>query len=279
MRDIIKLLRVKHYIKNFTIFIPLVFGMKLLQVEALTRALIGFVCFCLISSAVYIMNDIHDVENDRKHPKKKERPIASGRVSVRTGWMLFAGCLVIPAVILVATRQNLASMILIAVYFVINLLYSNGLKNEPIIDVVILAAGFVLRIVFGGAITDTEISAWLYLVVVAGSLFMGLGKRRNELMKGTETRGVLKFYNKEFLDKNMYVFASMIDVFYALWAIEMGNQHVIWTLPVMFILIMRYSYDIEGRSDGDPVEVILSDKILIGIVVVYAAMMMSFLYL
>lgn len=155
-------------------------------------------------------------------------------------------------------------------YFLLNVAYSMGLKNKPIIDIVILAAGFVIRVFYGGVVTGVEISKWLYLVVTVGSLYMGLGKRRNELKKQTETREVLKYYNVAFLDKNMYVCMALANVFYALWTFEMPNPRTSWTIPVFIILLMCYSLDIEGESDGDPVEVILHDKILIAIVLVYA---------
>ena len=153
-----------------------------------------------------------------------------------------------------------------------------GLKNKPIIDVVILASGFVIRVLFGGLITGVEISKWLYLVIVTGSLYMGLGKRRNELRAQTDTREVLKYYNENFLDKNMYVCVALVNVFYALWSIEMPNPRMIWTVPFFIVLLMCYSLDVEGDSDGDPVEVIIHDKALIGIIITYVMCIFVLLY-
>lgn len=153
-----------------------------------------------------------------------------------------------------------------------------GLKNLPIIDVTILAAGFVLRMFYGGIITDVIISKWLYLVVVTGSLYMGLGKRRNELRAQTDTRDVLKLYNESFLDKNMYVCITLVNVFYALWSIEMPNTRMIWTVPFFMIILMYYSLIIEGDSDGDPVEVIIRDKKLIGIISAYMICIFLLIY-
>lgn len=154
-----------------------------------------------------------------------------------------------------------------------------GLKNIPIVDIVILASGFVIRIFYGGIITNITISKWLYLVITVGSLYMGLGKRRNELKKQTKTRDVLKYYNVNFLDKNMYVCVALSIVFYSLWTLEMPNPQISWTIPIFIILLMCYSLDVEGDSDGDPVEVILHDKILIGLLVLYALFIFILLYL
>ena len=142
----------------------------------------------------------------------------------------------------------------------------------------ILASGFVIRVFYGGLITDVEISKWLYLVVVTGSLYMGLGKRRNELRGQTDTREVLKYYNESFLDKNMYVCVTLVNVFYALWSIEMPDSRMIWTVPFFIVLLMCYSLDVEGDSDGDPVEVIVRNKALIGVVVAYAVCIFLLLY-
>lgn len=154
-----------------------------------------------------------------------------------------------------------------------------GLKNIPIIDVVILASGFVIRVFYGGCITGVLISKWLYLVIVTGSLYMGLGKRRNELRAQMDTREVLKFYNEGFLDKNMYVCVALVNVFYALWSIEMPNPRMIWTVPFFLVLLMCYSLDVESDSDGDPVEVIIHDKVLIGILIAYTICIFILLYI
>jgi decaprenyl-phosphate phosphoribosyltransferase len=277
MRDVVKLLRVKHYIKNLLIFIPLFFAGKIFDRNLLEKAFIGFVCFCLISSAVYILNDIQDREKDRLHPKKKMRPIASGSISVKQGIGLFISCFV-GSTLLSLLCLNGISLFIILLYLVINIAYSIKLKNKPIIDIVILASGFVMRIIYGGAVVDIPISKWLYLVVVSGALFMGLGKRRNELTQQKNTREVLKYYTETFLDKNMYVCFSLIIVFYAMWTLEFTDSKMIWTVPTLIIILMKYSMDIEGDSDGDPVNVLLQDKILIVITILYAICIFAMMY-
>ena len=274
------LLRIKHYIKNLLIFIPMFFGGEIFNGQKLYRAILGFVCFCLLSSSIYIFNDYRDIENDRLHPTKKFRPLASGKVSPLTALFIMILCLVITS-IFTAYLRNIAGSLCLILYFCLNLLYSIGLKNRPIIDIVILAAGFVIRIFYGGFITEIPISQWMYLVIVSGSLYMGLGKRRNELHKQTSTRNVLKYYSIPFLDKNMYVCVALANVFYALWTLDMMNKKIVWTVPIFIILLMRYSYDIEGmreKYDGDPTEVILHDYILVGIIILYALCIFLLLY-
>lgn len=278
MKDYIKLLRVKHYIKNLLVFVPLIFDGSLFEITKLCRAGIGFACFCLVSSAVYILNDYRDIEKDKKHPTKKNRPLASGRISPKIAMGIMVLCLLVTAILSI-WLNDIRAMLCLGLYFVLNVLYSMGLKNKPIIDIVILASGFVIRTFYGGFVVGVEISKWLYLVVTTGSLYMGLGKRRNELKQQTETRAVLQYYNVPFLDKNMYVCVALANVFYALWTMEMPNKRMIWTVPVFLIILMCYSLDAEGESDGDPVEVILRDKILTGLVLAYAVAIFALLYM
>ncbi len=271
-------MRIKHYVKNLLIFVPLFFSRNMFNYELLISAILGFVSFCCISSAVYIINDIRDIQKDRNHPRKKNRPIASGRISKGTAYICFGICLfAATAVSFLYLKPLYYSYLLL--YFVLNIAYSYGLKNYPIIDVVILASGFVLRILYGGGVTGVEVSTWLYLVVVTGSLYMGLGKRRNELKQQNNSREVLKYYNESFLDKNMYVAVAVVIVFYALWTIESSNEVLAWTVPVFIIILMRYSFDVEGDSDGDPIEVLLHDRVLIILSVIYAISIFVILYL
>lgn len=278
MKDIIQLLRVKHYIKNLLVFMPMFFAGFIFDEKRLLRASLGFVCFCLVSSAIYILNDCRDIEKDRKHPTKQNRPLASGRIKPTVAIGIMVVCLLGAIIISIGLGVIKAAACLL-LYLVLNIAYSMGLKNKPIIDIVILASGFVIRVFYGGFLTDIEISKWLYLVVTTGSLYMGLGKRRNEIKVQMETRDVLRYYNEAFLDKNMYVCVALANVFYALWTLEMPNPYISWTIPAFIVLLMCYSYDIEKNSDGDPVEIILKDKVLITIVIGYALCVFSLLYL
>ena len=278
MKNFFSLLRIKHYIKNVLVFLPMFFGGVIFEKNRFINACLGFLAFSFLSSIVYIINDYRDIEKDRKHPTKKNRPLASGVISKKKAIicaiLLFVGIMACNLYI-----GNIIAAVCLILYFLLNVLYSLGLKNKPIIDVAILASGFVIRVLYGGIITGVAISKWLYVVIGTGSLYMGLGKRRNELRAQTDTREVLKYYNENFLDKNMYVCVALVNVFYALWSIEMPNSWMIWTVPLFIVLLMRYSLDVEGDSDGDPVEVIVHDKALIGIIIAYAICIFLFLYI
>ncbi len=286
MKYYLKELRVHHYIKNLLIFTALIFSGNLFNGRKLLHGFLGFAAFCLISSAVYIINDIFDVEKDRRHPTKCKRPIASGKIPVKNAWITFAVLVAASAAINAFVFNPFASALL-ALYLLLNLAYSFGLKNIPIVDVTILVSGFLIRIIYGALITGIQISDWLYLTVIAIAFYFALGKRRNELksINSDETRKVLKFYNVGFLDKNMYMCIGLANVFYALWAMEKSagaadnHRFLIWTFPLVLLILMKYSLNVEGDSDGDPVEVLIHDKILIILCILYAAVMGLILYL
>ena len=286
MRKYVRLLRIPHYLKNFLIFFPFVCGKQLFNLDLWLRIVPGFISFCLISSAIYIVNDIRDIEKDRKHPTKCKRPLACGEVSIRSAVLLMVLLLLGGAALTLLTRSHWSSFAILGAYFLLNLGYSFGLKNVPIIDICILVSGFLLRVFYGAAITAISISNWMYLTVMMLSFYLGLGKRRNELIKTGDdsTRNVLRYYNKEFLDKFMYMCLSTAIVFYSLWCVdastiqESGNK-LVFTIPIAIALCMKYSLNIEGSSDGDPVSVILKDKVLLLLGAIFAILFGLLLYL
>ena len=279
MKYYFKLLRPKHYIKNLIIFIPLVFAGKLLNAPMILSCLGAFAVFSLISSVIYIINDLRDVEKDRQHPTKRNRPIASGKVKPAGAITAAAIILVLSVVIGILCRFGLAAWLILGVYFALNLAYSLGLKRIPILDVTILALGYILRLMLGGAVTGIEISGWLYLGIISVSYYMGLGKRRNEMRStSTESREVLRHYNYSFLDKSMQMFLTLAIVFYSLWAVS-AEKNMLWTIPLVICIALKYSLTVEGDSDGDPVEVILRDKILILLASAYAALVVWLIYI
>ena len=281
----LKLMRPKHYIKNFLIFLPLLFSGKLLNLSNILITLGGVICFSLMASSIYIINDIKDKDKDRKHKTKCNRPIASGKITVKNAIIFMFILLILVTVLVIVMNLSILSIGFFALYFILNLAYSLGLKNIPLIDIIILVSGFVIRVLFGASILSITVSNWLYLTVIAISFYLGLGKRRNEIMKtGSNTRKVLKYYTKEFLDKNMYMFLSMTIIFYSLWTTDVdivskSNNLLIWTVPLVIVICMRYSMDIEGESDGDPVEVIMHDKVIISLVFLYALSLITILYI
>ena len=269
MKNILKLLRVKHYIKNILVFVPLAFT-GILDASKFIFCFVGFLSFSLISSCIYIINDAKDIEKDRLHPKKKNRPMASGAISVKTGISVAILCFLLSVCsilyLMLCYEIKYTALAWLLTYFILNLLYSLGLKNIPIVDIIILMSGFLIRILFGAVLADSFVSSWLYLTVMSGAFYFALGKRRNEILKTdtiVKTRKVLEAYNHNFLDKFMYVCLAMANIFYALWAKEYPKKYMVLTVPLVVIICMQYSLDVEGDSDGDPVEVVLGDKKLI----------------
>lgn len=280
MKNYIRLLRPKHILKNVLVILPLVFSGKLLEPDYLTRGLLAFLAFSALASLVYIMNDIRDADRDRQHPAKKNRPIASGAVPVSHA-LIEAGVLAVVTVLLSAIgRFPLQGWLCLAAYFLVNLGYSLGLKNVPILDIALLVSGFLLRVLFGAAVTGIAISGWLYLTVTSASFYLGLGKRRGELRQsGGETRQVLRYYTYDFLDKNMHVCMALTIVFYSLWALETPSPYLMWTVPLVICICLRYSMTVEGSSDGDPVEVIFQDKPLLALAAGFSVLTLALLYL
>lgn len=285
IRNYIKLMRVHHYIKNVLLFAALGCSGQLLNIEKLYSAIWGFLAFCMISSVIYVINDIKEREKDRIHPTKCRRPIASGKISVKSAYILAAILFLSSMLYNYLVFRPLSSILLIT-YFALNIAYSFELKNKPLIDVTILTSGFLLRVVYGAVITDIAISNWLYLTVFVLAFYFSLGKRRNELKRtegSGQTREVLKHYSINFLDKNMYMCLGLANTFYALWCMDTATilhyrMNLIFTVPIVLLITMKYSMNIEGDSDGDPVEVLLHDRILLLLCLVYFVMMFFALY-
>ena len=178
---------------------------------------------------------------------------------------------------------NRSSMLLIGLYFVLNLGYSIKFKNIPLLDLVILVSGFVIRILIGGVSINVEISNWMFLMVLSFSFYLALGKRKGEIIKnGTKTRIVLKYYSKNYLDNSMNMFLTISIVFYSLWVIGnnlyISNNPLIWTIPLLIIIFLKYSMDIDGEVEADPVEVVLKDKILMLLIIIYAITLFIIIY-
>lgn len=285
LKNSILLMRPKHYMKNGLIFVPLIFSGQLFQSDLLSKSAWAFLLFSLIASIVYIVNDVHDIDKDKKHPKKKHRPLASGAITIRHATILAIILLCAAIAIGFSIGLNFVGWLFLATYLVINLAYSFGLKNVPILDVSILAAGFLLRILFGGAVVGIEVSHWLYMTVLAGAFYLGLGKRRNEVItNGTKSRKVNELYPLGFLDKTMYVCLSLVMVFYSLWATDDsktgGGSYYYLTIPILLVIFMIYSLNIEkSDSSGDPVDVVTSNKPLMALIAIFVFIAVGLKYI
>lgn len=286
LKDLLKLMRIKHWIKNGLIFLPLFFAKEIFDVNNFFITCFAFFSFSFMASAVYIINDINDIEKDKKHPTKYNRPLASGRIKPGQAFLILVICVLLCILFnYLASDRSYISWILLILYAISNLCYSMGMKDIALIDLAILILGYILRLYYGAVIGNIEVSSWLYLTIMAAAFFMSLGKRRNELIKlgsGTKTRKVLEQYTKDFLDKSMYMALGLTITFYSLWSKELsqasGNTFILFTIPLVILICMKYILLIEGDSDGDPMEVLTEDKSLIGLILIYIIILTGILY-
>ena len=221
MKNYLKLIRVKHWIKNVLIFIPMVCA-GIVTYDNILSCIGGFFSFSFASSFIYIINDIKDIEKDKLHPRKKNRPLPSGKVKKSTA-IYIAVLMVILAITINSIINNNflnTSLYFLIGYIIINIFYSMGLKNVAIVDIVLLASGFVIRVYYGASIINVDVSSWLFLTIMSASLFLGFGKRKKELIHSKDSRKVLQEYNEAFLDKFQYLSLCLTIVFYSLWTIE-----------------------------------------------------------
>jgi 4-hydroxybenzoate polyprenyltransferase len=265
---LIKTMRPRQWTKNVFIFAALVFDKQLFVVESFTRTLAGVILFCLISSCVYILNDIVDVKEDRKHPEKKKRPIPSGKLPIRVAWIVLI-VLVVVTFILAGLLSPAFEAVIIS-YFIINIAYSKWLKHIPILDVLIIASGFVLRVHAGVTLIEVErFSPWLYVLMTLLSLFLGFGKRRAELALLAHGAGshrkVLDGYTLPLLDQYIMIVSSTTVVAYSLYTFSAPNlpenHSMMLTIPFVVYAIFRYLYLINVEdAGGTPEEILLTDR-------------------
>ena len=202
LKYLLKEMRVHHYVKNLLVYAALACSGNFFDAEKLMPATLIFAAFCFTSSIVYMINDIKDVEKDRNHPTKCKRPIAAGNISISLAIFVCVVLFVVATVCCIASKSLMASFLLL-LYLCLNVAYSMGLKNVPILDVSILVSGFLIRLICGAVAADIVVSNWLYLTVISLAFYLALGKRRNELKKTAgNTRSVLKKYPESFYTKN-----------------------------------------------------------------------------
>ncbi|MFR9729073.1 decaprenyl-phosphate phosphoribosyltransferase [Saccharopolyspora sp. MS10] len=278
---LIKELRPKQWVKNVLVLAAPFTAGALLDPGVVLDAAVAFVVFSMAASGIYFINDAIDVESDRQHPTKRNRPIAAGLIPVPIAWavagLLLVGSLVISGVV------SIGLLTVMAVYIAVQLGYCFGLKHQPVIDLCIVASGFLLRAVAGGAAAGLEITQWFYIVVAFGSLFMVAGKRYAEVKLAAETgakiRKSLKAYSPSYLRFVWAIAAAITIMTYCLWAydireIEQSRWGIISIIP-MVIAILRYAVDVDKGVAGEPEEVALKDKVLL----VLGAMLAGCLFL
>ena len=261
--------RPQQWIKNLFVFAALIFGQEYLYPEKIILASLGFIIFCALSSCVYFLNDILDIEQDKAHPLKKNRPIAAGKLSISTAITTF----LLLAVLSLAGAWilNFRFFLISLAYFILNLLYSLHLKHVVIVDVLLIAIGFVLRAVAGACAISVPISPWLYLCTILISLFLALAKRRHEIVllenSANNHRAILSEYSPYFLDQMIAVVTASTLMAYALYTMspdvvdKFHTKNLNLTIPFVIYGIFRYLYLVHQKEKGgSPSEVMLTDK-------------------
>jgi 4-hydroxybenzoate polyprenyltransferase len=278
-------LRPKQWTKNVVVFAALVFDLKLFDLNRLLLSTGAFVCFCLASSAVYIVNDLRDVESDRLHPRKRLRPIASGQISNATAWGMVAILILASLPLALLLQPEFGAVVL--GYLVLMTAYTFVLKHLVIVDVFAISAGFVLRAAGGAIVLDVPISPWLYLCTVLLSLFIGFGKRRHELLLLDDTAGShrrnLDEYSPALLDQFIMISAAATIMAYALYTVEAetlpDDRSMMLTIPFVVYAIMRYLFLVHRRDGGgSPEQVLLTDMPLLGCIMLWGIASVVILY-
>lgn len=269
IKEFIILMRPRQWIKNLIVFAALIFAQKLSNPEALLKTIFAFICFCIISGCGYVFNDILDVERDKAHPQKKTRPLAAGRIKILPALLL--SIILVSATLLLSFLYIYQFGLVILGYFLLTICYSLFLKNIVIIDVIALAFGYVLRVVGGVVIIEVNISLWLLICTTLLALFLGLGKRRHEIVLLEENapthRAILKEYTPSFIDGMISAVTGSTIIAYALYTIDPKVQEKLGTiflpLSIPFVLygIFRYLYLVYQKSAGGNPDVdIIKDK-------------------
>ncbi|MEA2071989.1 MAG: UbiA prenyltransferase family protein [Campylobacterota bacterium] len=269
MKDIITLLRPHQYVKNLFIFAPLIFAFNFSQ-EALLNATIAFVLFSVLASAVYILNDYLDIEEDKKHPTKKDRPLASGAILPSTANLLFLA--LSSLVFLVAFNINVELFTVLLSYFMLNIAYSLKLKHIAIVDIFIIATGFVLRLFAGSLATQTPLSMWIIIITFLLAIFLALAKRRDDVLlslAGKETRKNIDGYNLEFVNATMVLMAGVVIVSYLQYTVSievitrLGNDKLFLTTFFVILAIFRYmQVTFVEENSSSPTKIVLKDRFI-----------------
>lgn len=271
-RSVVQLIRIRHWVKNLFLFIPSFFAGHLFKTEELLLVGIGALAFSLVASGVYVINDYRDRFIDRLHPTKKLRPIASGEIGAISAWTLIF--LLIASGLVLSAALNMNFFFLLSAYFVMNLGYSFGLKNIPILDLFIVSLGFLLRVYSGGVIADLPITHWLSIMILLLALFLIVAKRRDDLLinakNGCVIRKSTKSYNLDFINSCITLLCAVVIVAYIMYTVSpevterFNSNHLFITTIFVIAGIMRYLQIIfvENKS-GSPTRIFLRDKFIL----------------
>jgi 4-hydroxybenzoate polyprenyltransferase len=271
INNILRLARVQQYIKNLFIFVPLFFAGQITDLELLLNVLIAFIAFSISASSIYILNDSLDIEEDRQHPQKKFRPLASGDISKKTALVLMFIFFIIGISMMGAL--SFQAFVILGAYITLNIVYSYYLKHIAIIDVTIIAIGFVLRLFVGSVVAEIQLSLWIILMTFLLSLFIALSKRRSDFLiylnTGNKMRNVIDGYNLKFTEGAMVIMASVVIVTYTFYATSIEvvqrvqSEYLYLTTLFVILGIMRYLQVVFVENEGSsPTKIVFKDKFM-----------------
>ena len=285
----LRLMRVHQWVKNLFLFIPIFFaGQLFTNASGLLQICLGFISFSFIASAIYIMNDYQDREDDRLHPVKKKRPLASGEISVQQAAIILTVLFI--SGFTIAWILNGWFILILGLYFVFNVSYSLGLKNIPLLDIFIIAVGFLLRTIAGGVVAEIPISQWLMIMVFLLALFLALAKRRDDIVlsitSGRQMRKSVKNYNLEFLGSCLTMVAGIIIVAYIMYTISeevtmrLGSPYIYLTSIFVIAGLMRYlQISMVENNSGSPTKILYKDPFVRATVVSWIICFYIIIYL
>lgn len=279
IKHYLQLMRLHQWVKNFFIFLPLFFSFKMDPIPLLIADLWAFVGFCLIASSIYIINDWNDIATDRLHPEKRNRPLASGAINKKEALLMILSLVAVGVSVYIFVLGNYIALALLVSYFILNIFYSLRLKHIPVIDISIVAIGFVIRIFIGGVVTDTPLSRWIVVMTFLLAIFLALGKRRDDVViyeeTGDKVRKNVDGYNIPFLNIAIVVVAAVMMVAYIMYTIspevtERNGDNLYLTSLFVFVGLFRYLQIIfvEGRS-GNPTLIFIKDNFIRIIIILW----------
>jgi decaprenyl-phosphate phosphoribosyltransferase len=286
MKNYLKLIRTEQYIKNLFVFAPLFFGSQFLDLNLLSSVFYAFVCFCIASSSIYIINDICDLNEDKLHPIKSNRPLASGKIKMRNA--IYLMILFLVSTLTISYFLSFSLFLILVCYIFINVLYSKWLKHIAILDINIISIGFVLRILAGTAVSAIIPSVWIILLTYLLALFLGIAKRRTDVIlaqNGKEVRKNIEGYNLTFIDTILGILASIIIVCYIFYCIAPENKNHynsnLLYLSIIFVIngVFRYlKLALVDQSTYSPTKIVLKDKFIQITIFCWLSLMSYMLY-
>jgi len=283
------LIRVHQWVKNLFVFVPLLFSQHMFDEGYLFQSLFAFLVFCLSSSAIYVINDLADIESDRLHPVKKNRPLPSGKISTGSA-VITASILIIAVFFLLFQYFNYKFIFLVIAFILLNVLYSFWLKNVVILDIFSIAAGFTLRVLGGAYAISVPVSNWLILTTMFISLFLGVMKRHSELVLASEgdaiqSRKVLSHYSLNFADQMATVASAGVIICYALYTVAprtvnvFGSEKLIYTTPFVVFGIFRFMYlEYMNKKGENTTRTVATDIQMILTIILYIAAAVMVIY-